>query len=164
MKSVASALPCGTFPTTASRTGQAPFSASGSPGMGLHRDRALSPDGSRHPPHPLGFVHLPLPPFPLSWAFPQALGYSRCSATMRVSPFRGSHRLTLALVRLEGTRWLGSLFTGGSQSGVSSPRSPQLRKDPSVCPIVPCVSLTSVGFMTTQLGFEQSSSCQRRPN
>src|SRR6266567_7274432 len=53
----------------------------------------------RHPPHPLGYLHLPLRPFTLSWALPQAFDYYDRSAAMRVSPFRWSRRLTLMLVR-----------------------------------------------------------------
>ncbi len=63
---------------------------------------------SRSPPHPLGFVHPPLRPFPLSWALPQAFEYYCRSATMRVSPFRWSHRLASRLVPSLGcpVRWV----------------------------------------------------------
>lgn len=54
----------------------------------------------RHPPHPLGSVHLLLWPFTLSWALPQAFDYYDHSAPMRLSPGRESHRLTFPFVRL----------------------------------------------------------------
>ena len=54
----------------------------------------------RHPPHPLGSVHLLLWPFTLSWALPQAFDYYDHSAPMRLSPCRQSHRLTFPFVRL----------------------------------------------------------------
>ena len=42
-------------------------------GNGLSREMAPPGIGLlRHPPHPLGSVHLSLRPFPMSWAFPQA--------------------------------------------------------------------------------------------
>src|SRR6266704_6675696 len=53
----------------------------------------------RHPPHPLGSVHLLLWPFTLSWALPQAFDYYDHSAPMRLSPGRESHRLTFPFVR-----------------------------------------------------------------
>jgi hypothetical protein len=55
---------------------------------------------TRHPPHPLGSVHLLLWPFTLSWALPQAFDYYDHSAPMRLSPCRESHRLTFPFVRL----------------------------------------------------------------
>src|SRR5258708_4108621 len=61
----------------------------GSTGLGLLRP----------PPHPLGSVRLPLRPFTLSWALPQAFGYYDRSAPLRLSPVRQSHRLTSPLVR-----------------------------------------------------------------
>ena len=54
----------------------------------------------RHPPHPLGSVHLLLWPFTLSWALPQVFEYYDHSAPMRLSPCRESHRLTFPFVRL----------------------------------------------------------------
>lgn len=53
----------------------------------------------RHPPHPLGSVHLPLRPFTLSWALPQAFDYYDRSAPIRLSPVKESHRLTSTLLR-----------------------------------------------------------------
>jgi len=42
----------------------------------------------RHPPHPLGFVHLPLRSFTLSRALPQAFDYYDRSVTMSLSACR----------------------------------------------------------------------------
>ncbi len=43
---------------------------------------------ARHPPHPLGCVHLPLRPFPLSQALPRAFEYYGRSVTLSLAAFR----------------------------------------------------------------------------
>jgi len=93
----------------------------------------------------------------LSWALPQAFGYSGCSVALRLSPCRQSHRLAFPLVRLEVPRSLGSPIPSGSRSVVSALRRGELRRDRSVCPIVPCVAEAVVGSRPTQLGFGQAS-------
>ncbi len=42
----------------------------------------------RHPPHPLGSVHLSLRPFPMSWALPQAFEYYCRSVAISLSARR----------------------------------------------------------------------------
>jgi hypothetical protein len=54
----------------------------------LQGDDSTSLGLLRHPPHPLGFVHLPLRPFTLSWALPQAFDYYDRSVTMSLSAWR----------------------------------------------------------------------------
>ena len=57
---------------------------------------------------------------------------------------------------------LGSPISSGSRGGVSSECSVVLHPDRCVCPLVPCVSLTEIPRMNTQLGFGQSSPHHRR--
>jgi hypothetical protein len=53
----------------------------------------------RHPPHPLGSVHLSLRPFPVSWALPQAFEYYCRSVAISLSARRRSRSSFVSLVR-----------------------------------------------------------------
>jgi len=59
------------------------FQGDGSTGIGF-----IPLTGSRPPPRPLGSVHLPLRPFPVSWALPQAVEYYDRSVTISLSADR----------------------------------------------------------------------------
>src|SRR5947208_16722973 len=55
-------------------------------GNGLSREMAPPGIGLlRHPPHPLGSVHLLLDPFPMYRALPQSFEYYESSVTMHLS-------------------------------------------------------------------------------
>jgi len=58
-------------------------------GKGLSREMAPPGIGLlRHPPHPLGSVHLPLDPFPVYRALPRSFEYYESSVTMPLSVCR----------------------------------------------------------------------------
>jgi hypothetical protein len=59
------------------------FQGDGSTGIGF-----IPLAGSRPPPRPLGSVHPPLRPFPVSWALPQAVEYYDRSVTISLSADR----------------------------------------------------------------------------
>jgi hypothetical protein len=92
-------LPYGTFPTAPSRTGQAPFNASGSPGLRRSLRFPAYPLTVRGIHRTIADVLRALQPFTLSWALPQAFGSYDGSATLRVSPWRWSRSSHRALVR-----------------------------------------------------------------